>query len=275
MGMCFLYGTGKAGASDAGGMELTVLCGGTRPETAEPNTVWVDAETATGEYVLSAKEPEGKEGLLWLCILDWGVRLIPNKRFPLVLMISNAKVFHENEWFTVDHCDVFTEDGWQVAVEPMLKLYYRGNLCEHATGGWNCKPPICGTSTLTPPDYQEKCVYFESDTTRLNVMCTTKKVTVDGYKTVMIDWSVESTTPSSPNMSLFLTFLDDTKNNKIREFEFGAPGERRTDEFSLDGLTGSYYVAVRLRAYNAASVPPDQKVRGHLYGLQLEPGDAV
>lgn len=275
MGMCFLYGTGKAGASDAGGMKLTLLCGGDRPETAERNTVWVDAEEATGEYRLCANEPEGKEGLLWLCTLDWGVRLILNEAFPLVLMLSSAKVFHEDVWTTVDHCDVFTEKGWQTVVEPALKLYHRGDLCKHVTGGWNSTPPIVGVTTLSQPEYLEDSVYFQSDTTNSMAMCTNNMIAVDGYKSVTVDWSVESTTSSDPNMSLFLTFLDEAKKNKIREFAFGPAGPRRTDNFSLGDLTGSYYIAMRLRTYHATNATEAQKLKAHFYGVQLEPGDVV
>ena len=265
MGTCFLYGKNANAFGTRKG--LTILRSEIRPEEALPNTVWVDAEAASGEYLLSANEPEGKEGLLWLRTGDGGVQVILDGSFPLVLLLSNAYVFHDEKWSAVNQCDVYTETGWETLVEPPMRLYSYGELCEKVSGGWSTADKICNNPSFAP-EYLADRVFYTSDTTRYAGIFTNEMICVDDFRSVTVDWSAESATDSFPKMTLYLSFLDDTKQKKLAEFEFGSPGERRVDHFSIGELTGSYHLSVRVRSTHSAA--STQKLKANLYMLQLE-----
>lgn len=265
MGMCFLHGTG--GASTPKG--LTILFGGARPETTQVNTIWVDSDAASGEYVLSPNEPEGTEGLLWLRTGDGGIPIQLGVSFPLVLFLSNALIFNSEKWNAVNGCDVYTDTGWQTLVEPPLRLYSYGDLCEKASGGWSTADKICNNPSFAP-EYLADRVFYTSDATTYEGIFTNKMIKVDDFRSVTVDWSAESATDAFPKMTLYLSFLDATKQQKVTkyEFEFGPPGERRVDHFSIGALTGSYHVSVRVRSTHTTA--STQKLKANLYMLQLE-----
>lgn len=67
MGIAFLHGNG--GSSGAGGSELTIVGGTTRPAKATQNTIWINTDTEITSYALSATEPEKPvEGMAWIVI---------------------------------------------------------------------------------------------------------------------------------------------------------------------------------------------------------------
>ena len=78
---------------------FTVTAGTQQPVSPEENTVWVETELTATDWIMSADEPEKKEGRLWLVLSSQGrIALNTVKKNGIVVHISAAKQYDGTQW---------------------------------------------------------------------------------------------------------------------------------------------------------------------------------
>lgn len=135
MGNVFLHGKGGGGGA-AGGFELTIVGGTTRPAKASQNTIWIDTDAEITDYVFSATEPENSiAGMVWVTIGDSGsVKTVsPVGGDWITVYPLCAKQLIDGAWVdkpTKSYQYGMWVDWWNG------ELYNSGNEYESVTGGW-------------------------------------------------------------------------------------------------------------------------------------------
>lgn len=270
MSACFLYGAAGTGASGTSEpiVGLNILYGGERPQTAEPDTVWVSTASASGAYVIAPSAPEGTEGQVWFQTGDGGLTITMQSPVKAVFPLINAYVYRNGEWKFIDEAAIYKDGTWILFCERCLKLYEPGDLCTDVTGGYNNDEPVYDLTGLIPPVYREDCVVFESAPNNLPYMVTNKRLVLDKYSKLVVDWYVEQNALPNTELSLSLTVFDIRKKTKLADLSYGGADIRRTDVLDIKNLTGECYISVRSRVYsNGGTKYPNMK--GYLYSLEM------
>lgn len=266
MGECFLHGM-RGGGSAAGGTGLNILYGEERPETAEPETVWVSTTKGSGAYVLSPEEPEGEEGLVWFQTGDSGLSVTMEGPVKAVFHLINAYVYLDGSWTFMAEAGVYRDGAWISLCESYLKLYDNGNKFGDTTGGFGCVGNYGNVTGPVSPSYMADHVHFVSHTGNKDMMCTVNRVILDRYSKLVIDWYVSMALASKPSSTLALTVYDVTKKNVVASLQYGGASPRRKDTLDIKNLTGEYYIAVHATAF--ASSTSEVQMSADVYALEL------
>ena len=267
MSECFLHGM-RGGGSAASGTGLNILYGGERPITAEPDTIWVSTDAASGDYVLSHSAPEGEEGLVWFQTGDKGLSVTMQSPVKAVFLLINAFVYLNGEWTFMAEAGIYKDGAWSLFCESCMKLYDAGDLCTDNTGGFN-QDTYLDILNMHAPEYRDDCAYFESQTDSLPSMCTNKRIVLDKYSKLVVDWYVEQGCPQFPDVTFTLTVLSTDKKQKMAEINYGVADIRRTDVLDVKDLKGEFYIVVRSRVY-CARESDAVTMKGYLYSLELQ-----
>lgn len=264
MGTCFLHGM-RGGGSAVGGTGLNILYGEERPETAEPETVWVSTTKGSGAYILSPEEPEGEEGLVWFQTGDSGISVTMESPVKAVFHLLNAYIYLDGSWTFLAEAGVYRDGAWILFCESYLKLYDNGDQCTDITGGYTGGGYYANYPTTTPI-YNGSNVYFAASSSQRVIMCTVNRLILDRYSKLVVDWYVKSVCSSFPNDNLSLFVYDITKKKVIATLAYGPQAPRKQDALDIKDLTGEYYVAISSTSMSSSS---SDRMTGYVYSLEL------
>ena len=269
MGECFLHGMrGGGSAASESGVGLNILYGGERPQTAEPDTIWVSTESASGVYVLSPNTPEGEEGMVWFQTGDSGLSVTMQNPVKAVFLLMNAFVYLDGKWTFMAEAGIYKDGAWILFCEAYLKLYDAGDQCTDVTGGFYYPSNFIDTYTNDEVEFRDDCVYFQSRPGRHQLLCPKNRILLDRFSKVVVDWYVPQTSSTNDSESLSLTVTDWSQKNALANLNYGPVSVRRKDTLDISNVTGECFIAVRSRVTSSTSSAA-RHMQGYVYSLEL------
>lgn len=277
MGHCFLYGNqaGKAAAPSTPSTPvvsdpvsgLRLLYGGTRPETADPGTIWVPSAKATGAYILAADQPEAEEGLVWLKTSSTGPSVTMKRPIYQVFHVVNALIYLDGTWTIMPEAALFNSGAWSVLFNSSLVLLKSWDKCTSVTGGYTSQLPFLDATSGLLADMQSEYPNMYSSSVGTVFMRTVNSFTLAGYNKLLVTWEVTRVNDAYPNDTMALVVLDSTKTKAVAELPFGGLAAKRTDVLDISGLDKgqAYYIAV----YSLKNVD-NPALKGKVYSLELQ-----
>lgn len=195
MGDCYLYGKRGGGKTvQPENIGITVLLGGTRPDTAENNTVWLNTDKTDTDILISQFRPDGEEGNIWLQLAEDGTRILlpgpPRVELPILYAyVHNGKIWQRLEGW------LYTANAWKQFSAPFDGLIYKdGDTCDDFTGGWGFdeykNSSISSTAAWQPGSLLEDRIELCSTTDDPVILGTKQKVPFSGFSTLYVDWQL-------------------------------------------------------------------------------------
>ena len=115
-------------------MQNFEIVGNPQPAQPRENTIWVDTDEKISDWIFSAAQPEGQEGLLWIRTdVFSSAPFNALKKNTLTVYPLSARQYNSGTWEKV------TAKSWQngawVEWIPENALYYHGDECAPVSGG--------------------------------------------------------------------------------------------------------------------------------------------
>lgn len=242
-------------------LNFAVVGGTTEPTNPKENTIWVNTDTAIGEWQFSAAEPTERGdgsalsvGDLWVEFKEVGQPKINIlKKNSIKLSLTSAYQWDGAEW-KVKVSQVYLPDGW-VPMELVSYIFKEGNGIETFV------KIVVQTGCSSSVKYEQNSASTVPYKT-LNITCTANqyqwsssaysdKVLYDltDYKYLTVRWSA-STGSTSKNVfcgvtdAITATNFNTFKSNSLAygsgdNFTHKTGGERTLD---ISAITGSHYI---------------------------------
>ena len=136
------------GGSGSSPLNFKVVGGLSEPLMPRENMVWVNTAEEINTYVFAPKVPENPlDGQVWLqTTTDGGVQFNILKKNGIITNVVNVKQYINASWVYVA-ASVYQGGVWR---DLDSWLYYKGDLCEGLTGGWD-NFGICLSSEYKDP----------------------------------------------------------------------------------------------------------------------------
>lgn len=268
MGDCYLYG--KSGGGETAQREnigLTVLRGGSRPQSPGSTTVWLNTDQADTDLMISQIQPTGAEGKVWLQLKDDGTRVTLPGPPKVELPIRFAHIYTNKAWQRLEGW-LYSSGAWkQFCSKFDGRLYVEGDTCDDFSGGWSFdeyqNTYISGSGKFQAGTLLEDRMELHSITDNPVILGTRIKIPLSGFSTMSIDWRLlENYNTGTTNLALAISNGTDAVSTSVTQAFIGGVGERKTTQLNIAKLTGEYYISVRI-------VPAKAGIRGEIYNITL------
>ena len=226
---------GGEGAS----LNFAVVGGTTQPTAPKENTIWVNTSTKITGWKFSATQPAAAEGLVWFSTGAGSKTAFEalKKNGIMVYPISaqqysggawankGAKIYQGGEW----------ADFWDGT------LYYLGDLCYEATGGWTHNDftiqgysanPDCGINSSNE-------LYCVGKPGAPGIMGIREPVNLSSYKTITL---VGHTTNNEECSRLYISTTKELAYTSVASVAL--PMGEKSVTLDISGINGEYYVAI-------------------------------
>ena len=219
------------------GLNFKVVQYATTPTgTAAENTIGVVTDTAITGWVMSAEQPVGVEGMVWILLGTSSTAAFnADKKNVLNVYPLLASQYVGGEWITVPAVS-YLDGAW---VEWLMYLYKEGDECTTVTGGWE-------EAYASGPYYNKKGTFVKNDTNITITASTTRsvifaktvnKIDVSDMKTLTIKVSALTNTAEfglndGSDWNDIPSFVSRTKINAVG-----------ITSLDVSNVTGEYYVA--------------------------------
>lgn len=242
--MAVVHKTMELGA----GLNFKIVGGTTQPTSPKENTIWINTDTAIGEYQFSSAEPTKRADGTALQNGDVWIKNIVSsqngfnalKKNGIEVKPISAEQYVGGAW--VDKKMQLYQNGTWKSLSPYL--YYYGEEFENVTGGWvgirHATNYALGTLTK-----EEDAMYFYcGDVQSLQVKTTNK---IDLTQVKQIELILEGSAGVGDVANLYAT-----SNTTWGEWVANVCPNGITNKFVLDvtSLSGAYYVAFGLYIYH-------------------------
>ena len=126
--------------SGGAGLNFKIVGGTTRPQNPQENTIWINTDTAIGEYQFSSTKPATRadgsglqSGDVWIKTANQGaVTFNALKKNALLVMLNNVYQWNGSDWQKKD-AKVYQNEDWHLLI---IYFYDNGDQCTEITGGY-------------------------------------------------------------------------------------------------------------------------------------------
>lgn len=235
---------GIANASGSGdGLNFKVVQYTTTPTgTAAENTIGVVTDTAITSWVMSAEQPTGAEGMVWIEVAAASdVAFYADKKQQVKLYPKSVKQYVSGAWSNKE-AYVYQSSSWVRFSFVEILLYSSGDEYTAVTGGWE-------EAYASGSFYNKKGTFVKNDTnititasTAQSVIFakTVNKIDVSDMKTLTI---TASEITGSPQFGLHTGSDWNTISGFAYSVVIDAVGTTLLD---VSNVTGEYYVVCRV-----------------------------
>lgn len=241
-----MIGRTNTGGGGVGGLNFQVIGGTTAPNNPKENTIWVNTSTKITDWIFSATQPTGANGMVWISVgASSPVAFNALKKNNITVYPISAKQYISGAW--VDKTAKSYQNGAWVDWWSG-ELFINGNQYETFTGGWvrsdyykgNDDNTNIGTLTV------ENTIYLSTSTgTYCKSVRTSNKIDLTNWKT--LKYTVTKYNKGEAAI-LVTSQVGDVDNVAVAMGTF-VEGENSLD---IKELTGEYYIGAYVR--NAGSV---------------------
>ena len=171
-------GSGGAG----GGLNFKVVQYTETPTgTAAENTIAVVTDTPISSWVMSAEQPEGVDGMVWLeASLESDVAFFADKKQLLKIYPKFVRQYTNGTWARVNA--YIYQGGWiKFCSDWNGELYVYGDQWETITGGWIIDGQTQAADTVT---FQDQDIMIAAKANYRSVVSTANKIDTTGYNTL-------------------------------------------------------------------------------------------
>lgn len=132
------WGSGNLGGAGGGGLNFKVVQYTETPTgTAKENTIGVVTDTAITSWVMSAEQPTGAEGMVWIEVAAASdVAFFADKKQCVKVYPKSVKQYVGGAWSNMD-AYVYQGGAWVQFSKEMFMLFDNGDVCASVTGGWD------------------------------------------------------------------------------------------------------------------------------------------
>lgn len=260
MGKGFKHGSGDG----KGGTELNfsvVACAeeSSLPETVSgENVICVITQTPVSQWIFSAQEPDtAEEGMVWIRTGTAStVEFNALKQNAIQVYPLKASQYIDGVW-TEAAAKIYQDGQWK---NFMRYLYHKGEEQEEITGGWN----VLGVAndnystwnaiTEKNSDHMRLGVSASSSLNRLLCAQTVKKVNLSDAGTLGVEYEISGTTDGIV-FGLAVSSAAYTASTILNSFEAETrlSADKTTAKLDISGITGEYYIIVRMWMGSSAS----------------------
>ena len=245
------WGYGNLGAG--GGLNFKVVQYTETPTgTAAENTIAVVTDTAISSWVMSAEQPDGVDGLVWIEVAaESDVAFYADKKQQVKLYPISVSQYTGGVWGKRVAL-IYQSGMWVQFSNTVLLLYSYGDQCESVTGGYSPTTDKGGTCTFNDDhillDSISNSVYSSIATA-----VTVNPIDVSGYSEMAVTLSTRKSGNDKATWSWgVLNQATWNKNNVVASGSIKVTQE--TTEFTVDlstitDRTTPYYVFVRSEGY--------------------------
>lgn len=231
---------------NGGGLNFKVVQYTTTPTgTAKENTIGIVTDTAITGWVMSAEQPVGVEGMVWILLGTSSTAAFnADKKNVLNVYPLLASQYVGGEWITVPAVS-YLDGAW---VEWLMYLYKEGDECTTVTGGWE--------EAYASGDFYNKKGKFVKNDTNITITASATQSVIFAKTVNKIDVSdMKTLTIKASEITNTAQFGLHTGSdwNTISGFASSANiNEVGTTSLDVSNVTGEYYVACRAANDNAA-----------------------
>ena len=224
----------RRGGGGAGGLNFKIVGGTTRPGNPKENTIWVNTPHEITSWVISANEPTGETGKVWLVAYDMGSAAFnPFVNGEMLVAVSDVYLFTSDTEH--ERVDAYIYQGGEWIEIQSLGLYLfksgSGALVEFSASG---------TATFTDVSIEFDC---DGNTKRL---LTADKIDVSNYNTLYVDATNTGSTSGffRPFLMVASELTDVPDKKVVVRTDLLVGSERQITQLDISELSGAFYLGI-------------------------------
>lgn len=177
------WGYGNLGGSGGLNFEVKAFASADAlPQSARENTIAVVTDTPISSWVMSAEQPTGAEGMVWIEVAAASdVAFYADKKQQVKLYPKSVKQYVSGAWTNMD-AYVYQGGAWvEFSSTWNGELYVYGDQWETITGGWIIDGQTQAANTVT---FQDQDIMIAARANYRSVVSTANKIDTTGYNTL-------------------------------------------------------------------------------------------
>ena len=234
------WGSGNLGGA-GGGLNFVVKQYAETPTgAAKENTIGVVTDTAITAWVMSAEQPAGVEGMVWIEVAAASdVAFFADRKQQVKVYPVSVSQYIGAAWTSLN-AYIYQNAAWaEFGSSWKGELYINGNQWTSVTGGWSAYAQTNGSVafgesqiSLTISTGSSNAVFFS----------TNNMIDFSGYNTL----SVNVVSKTGSNLLLFVSTIKHTTNNSARNDSIASAVISSTGTTTLDvsTITQNAYVCI-------------------------------
>lgn len=243
--------------SGGAGLNFKIVGGTTRPQNPRENTIWINTDTAIGEYQFSSTKPKTKadgsglqKGDVWIATQDESlVFLNVLKKQAVILRLGKVLQYIDSD-FELKAGKIYQSGQWK-DIESSLILIDDGNLLTEETGGVTLIN-FQSTAKELHEGFNSLKAYTKSNYTGYGTLYFNLPIDLTSVSKITVKFCTNSTYfPIGFGVSANKTTQWNNMSTKLAPYGtevLSSPNYALTtmNSYSLDtsNLTGSYYIGV-------------------------------
>ena len=237
------WGYGNLGGSGGLNFEVKAFASADAlPQSARENTIAVVTDTPISSWVMSAEQPAGAEGMVWIEVATVSdVAFYADKKQQVKVYPVSVSQYIDGAWASLD-AFIYQNAAW-VAFASAFDgwLYYMGEQYVDITGGW-----VQANGTLTVNE--DSLALCGISSTNHGYAATTKQINTTGFST--LEMVVKTASAQAAYIGLGTSQMEYSAKTSVAN----AGSAYKTYTVPLDETQGKYYVMFSTAATSAGGM---------------------
>ena len=237
----------KAGGA---GLNFKIVGGTSQPSSPKENTIWIETDTAIGEYQFSATEPTTRadgtalqNGDVWICTNVYaGTSFNALKKNGLQVNMSYCRQYNGSSW-VVKNFKIYTNNKWA----DIDLVIFDGKAVLSGYSFVTASGDNVTTVIATPVINTNEGYLYGNTQTLCNVLRLTEPIDLTTKTTIEAEVSFTKVTGSTGFRYLYVADNINGPNHTIRDVQVSCANKgttRQTVTLDITNVSGLYYICL-------------------------------